>query len=251
MRRTSELIAALCVLALAPGLGGCAVAVIGGLAAAGGVGYEAAQERGLNGEVDDTRIKTEIAGQLGAQYGDVSTTVYAGRVLLTGTSSTPDQKAGAERVASQVTGIRTVFNEISVGASETPWDMTQDSWISARVRSDLVFDTDVRSGNYTIATDRGQVYLMGSARSQGELERATQLARYVPGVQRVVSYVEIRPGEPGGMQPGPAQAAAPSPQPGYAGRPAAPPPGRAYAGPPSGSPGGSASSSAIQVQKLQ
>ena len=44
---------------------------------------------------------------------------------------------------------------------------------------------------------------MGSARSQGELDRATQLARYVPGVQRVVSYVELRYGAPVAAMPPP------------------------------------------------
>ena len=72
-----------------------------------------------------------------------------------------------------------------------------------RVRTDLVFNADVRSGNYTIETDHGSVYLLGSARSQGELDKATQLARYVPGVQRVVSYVQVRYGEPNTAQASP------------------------------------------------
>jgi osmotically-inducible protein OsmY len=256
MIRSNGLIAAVCALALAPCLGGCAVAVVGGVAAAGGVGYEAAQERGINGEFDDVKVKTQIVGQLAATYGDISASVYAGRVLLTGTSPTPAQRAQAEQVVSQVPGVRTVFNEITVSTPETPGEMMQDGWITARVRSDLVFDADVRSGNYTIATDRGSVYLMGSARSQGELDRATQLARYVPGVQRVVSYVEIRSGEPIGTQPGPAQAsappgttsyAAPPPSGGYAAQPITPPAAGGYAG----STSSSSSSAPIQVQKLQ
>ena len=76
----------------------------------------------------------------------------------------------------------------------------------------MVLDADVRSVNYTIETDRQSVYLIGSARSQAELDRATQIARYVPGVQRVVSYVEIRSGAPvGTTPPGPSQASAPPP----------------------------------------
>jgi osmotically-inducible protein OsmY len=243
MRRSSEFVAAVCVLALAPVLGGCAVGVIGGLAAAGGVGYEAAQERGVNGTYDDVKIKADLTSQLGTQYGDVTTTVYGGRVLLAGTSPTPQQKAQVEQIASGIPGVRTVYNEIVVGTPETAWEMMQDSGISTRVRSDLVFDADVRSGNYEIETDRGSVYLMGSARSQAELDRATQLARYVPGVQRVVSYVEIRYGVPGGQQPGPTQAQVPMP--------ASPAPTGGYYSPPPPPPSGPAPSNApIQVQKL-
>jgi hypothetical protein len=66
-----------------------------------------------------------------------------------------------------------------------------------------MLDPDIRSGNYTIDTQRGSVYLIGSARSQAELERATRIARYIPGVKRVITYVELRPGAPVAQQPTP------------------------------------------------
>jgi osmotically-inducible protein OsmY len=64
-----------------------------------------------------------------------------------------------------------------------------------------MLDADIRSGNYTIETENGSVFLIGSARSQAELDRATRIARYIPGVQRVVSYVELRPGTSVAEQP--------------------------------------------------
>src|SRR5579864_7168466 len=70
-------------------LGGCAGAlVVGGLAAAGGAGYAAGQERGLNVAASDFAVKTDIEKALIAtdprlQTG-VTTSVYEGRVLLTG-----------------------------------------------------------------------------------------------------------------------------------------------------------------------
>jgi hypothetical protein len=45
------------------------------------------------------------------------------------------------------------------------------------------------------------VYLIGSARTPAELERATRIARYLPGVKRVVSYVDLRSGAPVAAQP--------------------------------------------------
>jgi osmotically-inducible protein OsmY len=239
MARFNVTVATVCALALAPCLGGCAAAVVGGMAAAGGVGYQAAQERGLNGTFDDVKLKTDIGRALGGQYGDITATVYWGRVLLTGSSPSQEQKAQAEQIVGQTPGVRAVYNEIVVGAPQSSWDLAQDGWITTRVKSDLVFDTDVRSGNYLIDTDHRSVYLIGSARSQDELDRVTQLARYVPGVQRVVSYVEIRQGDPNGAMPPPPQAGPPPP--GYAG-PSSP----GYAGPSSPPP----SNAPIQVQRL-
>ncbi len=209
MTRSMFNVAMMSTLLLSPFLGGCAVAVVGGMAAAGGVGYEAAQERGVNGTYNDMNATATINNTLNNQYGNITTTVYAGKALLTGSSPTPQARAQAEQIARNTPGITTVLNEIQIGPSEPPGDVAKDTWISTQVRSDLVFDGDIRSGNYTIETDRGSVYLLGSARSQAELDKATQHARYVPGVQRVVSYVDIRYGEPNGAPPAVARTASP------------------------------------------
>ena len=222
------------VVLLSPGLGGCAVAVIGGVAAAGGAGYEAAQERGVNGAYDDINLTAAINNHLNNQYGNITTTVYAGKVLLTGSSPSPQAKAQAEQIARSTPGVRALYDEIQVGPIEDAGGLANDTWISTRVRSDLVFDANIRSGNYTIETDRGSVYVMGSARSQAELDDVTQHARYVPGVQRVVSYAEVRYGAPYGAAPATAQVAPP---------PMASSGGVTAYAPPS-------SNSSIQVQKL-
>lgn len=229
MARLKVTAAAICALALAPCLGGCAVAVIGGMAAAGGVGYEAAQERGLNGAFDDVKIKSDIGTKLAGQYGDINATVYWGRVLLTGSSPSDQLKFQAQQLVSQVPGVQTVYNEIVVGPTPNPWEITQDGWITTQLKSQLVFDADVRSGNYLIVTDHHSVYLIGTARSQDELDRATQVARYVQGVARVVSYVQIRAGSPAGETPPPPNNPPPPgigqspPPPGYTGQSAPPP----------------------------
>jgi osmotically-inducible protein OsmY len=238
MTRFSFKVAIVTTALLSPLLGGCPAAVVGGLAAAGGAGYEAAQERGVNGTFDDMHLQATISNALNGQYGSVNTTVYAGQVLLTGTSPTQQAKFQAAQVVRQTPGVKVVYDEVQIGPIADGWQIAKDDWITARVRSDLVFNGDIRSGNYTIETDRGSVYLLGSARSQAELDKATQAARYVPGVQRVVSFVTVRYGEPNGQPPATAQAG---------------PPPMAYGGtnqsyvPPSGPP---AANAPIQVQKL-
>lgn len=219
-------------LAMAFSLCGCPLAIVGGLAAAGGAGYAADQERGVNGAGSDfaakTGVETAWAQAMPNFPPDFNVTVYQGRTLLTGTAPTPQIKAEAADIASRVPGVRAVYNEIEVAPYETPWDSAKDAWITARVRSDLVF-SNIRSVNYTVETVDHSVYLIGSARSQAELDHATGLARTVPGVRRVVSYVEIRPGEPPG-----------SPPPG-------PPPS---AGPPGPDLPGAAPTTPVEVQKL-
>ncbi len=219
---------ALCLLSLAalPALGGCAVLAVGGVAAAGaGAGYAAGQERGVTGTVDDLTIENRIASAWANAYpplaGNLTATSYEGRVLLTGIVSTPQEKAAAGRIANRIPGVRTVYDEITVGPGETTWEAARDAWISARLRSDLVLDKGVRSLNYNIETVNGSVYLIGSARDPVELARVTDTARYLPYVKRVVSFIEIRPGAPTVAQI-PASPAADRDIPSEAGPPAVP-----------------------------
>jgi osmotically-inducible protein OsmY len=222
------------ILSLPFALGGCPAAIVGGLAAAGGAGYAANQERGVGGSVDDFSIKTNIQSAWiqanPAMQADLNVTVYEGRTLLTGMAPTPEVKAQAKEIASRVAGVRVVYDEVEVGPPEGAWQGTKDAWITSRLRTELTFNASIRSVNYTIETVNKSVYLIGSARSQAELDMATTMARNTPEVKRVVSYVDIRPGVPVAAQP----AVAP------------PPPSRAQApGAPAAAP-----ATAVEVEKL-
>jgi osmotically-inducible protein OsmY len=180
-------------------LGGCVGLVIGGAVAGSAAGgYVAGQERGVTGQFDDIRTKTNVELALAAMKpplpGGIDVGVYEGRTLLTGTAATPEAKAAAGEAARRVAGVRALYNEIEVRAPETVWDGAKDAWITTELRSRLAFDKEIRSLNYAIETVYGSVYLLGSARTKGELDRATAWARNIPGVRRVVSFVEIRPG---------------------------------------------------------
>jgi osmotically-inducible protein OsmY len=182
-------------------LSGCAGAlVVGGLAAAGSGGYAAAQERGVSGAVSDFELQTDVEQAfVGAGPGlreGITTTVYQGRVLLTGRVATPGMKARAAQVGGRVAGVKALYDEVEVAPPGSTWDGAKDAWITARLRSEMMLDPEVRSANYTIDTSNGVVYLIGSARTPAELELATRIARYIPGVKRVVSYVELRSGAP-------------------------------------------------------
>jgi len=186
-------------------LGGCPAAIVGGLAAAGGAGYTANQERGAGGSVDDFAIKTNIQNAWlktnPLMQRDLTVTVYEGRTLLTGMAPNPEFKAQAKEVAGRVPGVKAVYDEIEIAPPESAWDSAKDTWISSRVRTELAFTPNIRSVNYTVETTNKSVYLIGSARSQAELDIATSAARTTPDVKRVVSYVEIRPGSPVAAQP--------------------------------------------------
>lgn len=173
---------------------GCtAIGVLSGGAAATGVA--AASEGGIKGTLTDAGIQATIS-DLWFQY-DLETfsklnlTVNQGRVLVTGVVQDPEHRVEAIRLAWQPNGVKQVINEIQVAEGEGIKGFARDAWITSRLRASLTLDQDVQSINYSLETVQGIIYLMGVAQSQAELNRVMEIARTIPDVKRVVSYVKI------------------------------------------------------------
>lgn len=167
--------------------------------AAATAGTAAAKEGGIPGAFNDAGIKGRI-NEAWFQYNittfsKLSTTVNQGRVLLTGVVQNPEDRVEAVRLVWQVPGVKQVMNEIRVADSEGIPGFVRDGWITTRLRTELTFAKEVTSLNYSIDTVQGVVYLMGVAMSQNELNRVTEIARTIPNVKQVVSYVKMV-GEP-------------------------------------------------------
>jgi osmotically-inducible protein OsmY len=175
-------------------LSGCAATVVGAGASAG---VAAAEERGLDGAVDDLKIRTEI-NHLWFQkdvemYRKVTLNISEGRVMLTGMVATDQARADAVRLSWQATGVKEVLNEIQVvAAGESGWDQANDLWIQNKLKARLLTDGDVKNINYIVDVTDSVVYLLGIAQSSTELDRVIAHARDVSGVKRVISHVRLK-----------------------------------------------------------
>jgi osmotically-inducible protein OsmY len=174
-------------------MSGCVAAAVGAVAT---TGVMAMQERTIGEGVDDATASGEIKGKLlssgVARFGEVDIAMSRGLVLLSGRVPSVEDRMEAERIAWSVDRVKDVANEITVEQPRRFQDGANDEWISARVRGRLMGDLKVRSLNFNVETYDGVVYLLGVARTQDELERATGHASLVKGVTRVVSYIELR-----------------------------------------------------------
>jgi osmotically-inducible protein OsmY len=189
--------AALLVLSAATLSSGCVA--IGGVAAAG-AGMVAVQDRTIGRSLDDATASNTVKARLMAldnnAYMRVDVEMAEGQLLLSGTTPTAEHKAMAERIAWGVAGIDDVANEIVVGRNPGMLRSSLDNFITAQVRAKILADAQVKGVNYNIETQKGVVYLMGLARTEEELQRAAEAASMVRGVERVVSYVIVRPHNP-------------------------------------------------------
>ena len=174
-------------------LQGCAPAAVGG---AGAMGTTAAEERGLSGAWEDTKIKSSImwaySNEKGNLVHDVDVVVRRGKVLLTGSVKDPKMKIEAVRIAWKTKGVKEVVDEVDLDRKANLKAYSQDTWITTKVKTALLVADDVRSLNYTVQTIDGVVYVMGYTTNAEDLERAMNAVRYVDGVKEVVNYVEVK-----------------------------------------------------------
>jgi osmotically-inducible protein OsmY len=190
-----HLLVPLSLLLIAPTLTACdpvTATVVG----AGAAGLGAAEERGLEGAVDDTKIRAAINGlwidRDFTLFREITLTVNEGRVMLTGSVEKPETRVEAVRLTWQAAGVRQVIDEIQVTDQSGIKSAIQDAWIANKLRTQLMFDSQVKNINYTVDVENSVVYLMGIAQNQAELDRVIATARDISGVKRVINHVLLK-----------------------------------------------------------
>jgi osmotically-inducible protein OsmY len=178
--------------ALAASLSACVPLVVGG-AAVVGAGMVATDRRSSGAQLDDQSIELRASARVREIANDqmyVSVTSYNRQVLLTGAVGNEADRRRVEDVVRRVDNVRSVVNELTIGAPSTFQERSSDTLIAGKIKASLLDAKDVFANSFKVVVERGTVYLMGLA-TRRETDRATDIARGVSGVQKVVRAVEI------------------------------------------------------------
>jgi osmotically-inducible protein OsmY len=177
---------------LAAGLSACVPLVVGG-AAVVGAGMVATDRRSSGAQVDDQGIELRASARVREIANDqmyVSVTSFNRQVLLTGAVGNEADRRRVEDVVRRVDNVRSVVNELTIGPPSTFQQRSSDTLIVGKIKASLLDAKDVFANSFKVVVDRGTVYLMGLA-TRRETDRATDIARGVSGVEKVVRVVEI------------------------------------------------------------
>ena len=170
-------------------LQGCVGAVVVGSAA---VGTKAATDpRTVGTQVDDGTLELRVNSALSKdeqikKEARVNVTAYQGKVLLTGQSPTSELASRAKQIAVGVEGATEVYNEIRQGQPVGLSTASNDTWITTKVRSQLLGSDQVKSSNVKVTTENGEVFLMGLV-TEREGRAAADIASRVSGVKHVTT----------------------------------------------------------------
>ena len=188
-RRGLRVAAAAALAALA--LGGCAAVVVGG--AAVGTAMVVTDRRTAGVQLEDQNIElkslTRIRETVG-ERGHVNATSYNRMVLLTGEVPSEADRSTLEQSIGKIENVRSMVNELAVMGPSSMTARSNDTILTSKVKASFIDAKDLQANAVKVVTERGVVYLMGRV-TEREANRATDLARGVPGVQKVVKVLEI------------------------------------------------------------
>ncbi len=177
--------------AAAGGLTACVPLVMGGAAA--GTALVVTDRRTSGAQLEDEGIELRAASRIRGNLGSrvrVNVTSYNRQVLLTGEAPNAQDKQLVEQVVSRVENVVSVVNELTIQDSPSLVERSSDLLVTGRVKAMLVDARDLQANAFKVVTERGTTYLMGRV-TQRESDRATEVVRATPGVQKVVRMLEI------------------------------------------------------------
>ena len=176
---------------LAGSLSACVPLVVGG--AAVGTMVVAVDRRTSGAQLEDEGIELRASNQVFGMYGErahVNVTSWNRQVLITGEVPSADDKRKVEDMVRGLENVKSVVNELAVGAPSSLAVRSNDTFITGKVKASFVDAQDLQSHAIKVLTERSVVYLMGRVTTR-EANRAGELARSVSGVAKVVRVFEI------------------------------------------------------------
>ena len=170
---------------------GCAPLLIGG-AMVGGVSV-ATDRRTSATQLEDETIEFKAGARIREQLGDkvhINVNSYNRVALITGEARTEADRAELERIVGGVENVTRVMNEAAVTMHSALSGRSNDVVIQGKIKAQFIDARDLLSNAFYVVVERGEVFLMGRV-TEREANRATEIARQVGGVKKVVRAFEI------------------------------------------------------------
>jgi hyperosmotically inducible protein len=154
----------------------------------------------MGAAVSDTditaKVKMKLAGEKALKHSDISVTTTNAVVTLTGKATSSDAKDTAERLTKDVDGVKDVDDELKTpsdshasanakAAGKDAKHEVSDSWITTKVKSELLADSLTKGFDIKVITTKGVVVLSGKLPNEDAVKRSKEIAEKVDGVKSV------------------------------------------------------------------
>ena len=164
------------------------------LGAGARTGLALAEDRPVEEIWGDTLLKLTINKKLletsfSETFWSLNTTIFEGRVLITGNVKNTTLRDQVSQMVWGVKGVREVLNEIEIQETNNVTQIARDKFIQTSLQARMLGDKIVSDINYKMIAHNNVLYIIGIAQSQAELEKVVAHARAIRYVKRFVNYI--------------------------------------------------------------
>ncbi len=148
------------------------------------------QDNNIEFEVAAIGNKQPFKGQV-----RVFASSYNGAVVLMGQAPTQDLISDLEKRTRELSGVKVIHNQMKQKAPLTVTQISNDSWITTKVKSSLLTDEQLNAVKVKVITEDSEVFLFGYV-TEAQSQRAIEIARNVSGVKQVINGFQYGEAEP-------------------------------------------------------
>ena len=184
------LLVALSAVAAASLMSACAPLILGSAMVGGALVAVDRRTAGTQLEDEAIELKAGARAREVSPAGHINVTSYNRMLLVTGEVPNETDRKAVEQVVGRIENVRSVVNELAIAGNSALGVRSSDSLISGKVKASFIDAKDLQAQALKVTTERGVVYLMGMV-TEREAARASDVARTISGVQKVVRVFEL------------------------------------------------------------
>ncbi len=149
--------------------------------------------RSFGTQIDDSIMEKNLIAKLTMEkkkyFLSVKAKVLDGRIFITGKVDNPEEKLKITKIAWETSGARSVRNDIKIKEKFNFKKSAKDALITSQLRTALIVNKNIKSGNYQIDTYKKNIYIYGIARNKVELKLVVDEAKSILDVNNVIASI--------------------------------------------------------------
>ena len=146
-------------------------------------------------QIDDTLMQKKLVARLTIlekkYFLKIQVEILDGRIFLTGKVDEPEEKIKITKMAWETKGVRSVKNALEIKGQSNFKSTTKDILITTQLKTALLFNKLVKSGNYTLETINKTIYIFGIAMNDEEKKEVIEEANKIYDVKEVIPTIYL------------------------------------------------------------
>ena len=173
-------------------LTGCATGNLSTFGKGVSIGFD---PRTVGMQIDDTLMQKNLVARLTLTnkkyFLYIQVEILDGRIFLTGKVDNPEEKIRITKLAWETKGVRSVKNALEIKGYSNFKSSAKDILITSQLRTALLFNRSVKSGNYTLETINKIIYIFGIAIDDEERREVIDEANKIYDVKEVIPTIYL------------------------------------------------------------